>query len=347
MTRGSTAATSVHRSAAGSGRRTNLALLVLLVAAFVTGVAMYAVGSGWNAWATIAHGAVTIVALGVSPWKAALSRRSVRRRGLRPSTPALLLAGTVLVTVASGFGHRAGARELPQGLLVMQVHVGAAIGAAALAWWHIVTRPVAPRRTDLDRRALLGAAAGVAVATAATAVLPQAYGRPTRSLERGSGRPSRMPVTQWFNDKIPVVDADQWRLRVGDRPWSIEELASLGASSWTVALDCTGGWYAEQLWQGVRLDTLLAASGVAISRDGGGGSIHVRSLTGYGRRFPLPDAAHLMVATAIAGAPLSPGHGAPGRLVAPNRRGYWWVKWISAIDVDDRPWFLQPPFPLT
>ncbi|HEV3400736.1 MAG TPA: molybdopterin-dependent oxidoreductase, partial [Acidimicrobiales bacterium] len=107
-------------------------------------------------------------------------------------------------------------------------------------------------------------------------------------------------------------------------------------------LDCTGGWYAEQRWGGVRLDRLLAASGAPPSR-----SIEVRSLTGYSRRFPWRDAPVLVLATRVGGEPLSPGHGFPARLVAPDRRGFWWVKWVDEIDVDDTPWWWQPPFPVT
>jgi DMSO/TMAO reductase YedYZ molybdopterin-dependent catalytic subunit len=31
--------------------------------------------------------------------------------------------------------------------------------------------------------------------------------------------------------------------------------------------------------------------------------------------------------------PLSAGHGYPVRLVAPGRRGYQWVKWVTHIEV--------------
>jgi molybdopterin-dependent oxidoreductase-like protein protein len=78
-----------------------------------------------------------------------------------------------------------------------------------------------------------------------------------------------------------------------------------------------------------------------------GRSIVVRSVTGYSRRFPRSDGAVLLSATHIADEPLSPGHGAPARLVVPGRRGYWWVEWVTAIDVDDTPWWWQPPFPVT
>ncbi|MDP9405670.1 MAG: molybdopterin-dependent oxidoreductase, partial [Actinomycetota bacterium] len=103
-------------------------------------------------------------------------------------------------------------------------------------------------------------------------------------------------------------------------------------------LDCTGGWYAAQDWSGARLDRLLGDPGDARS-------IVVRSVTGYTRRFPVRDRTRLLVATGAAGAPLSPGHGFPARLVAPGRRGFWWVKWVESVTYDPRPWWLQPPFP--
>jgi DMSO/TMAO reductase YedYZ molybdopterin-dependent catalytic subunit len=104
-------------------------------------------------------------------------------------------------------------------------------------------------------------------------------------------------------------------------------------------LDCTGGWYAEQEWEGIRLDRLLGPVGTARS-------VLVRSVTGYSRRFPVSDVDRLWLATACAGRSLSTGHGGPARLVAPGRRGFWWVKWVSRVEVVEGPWWRQPPFPL-
>jgi hypothetical protein len=39
-----------------TGRRTNLALALLLAVTAVTGVLMFAIGTGWNEWSTVAHG---------------------------------------------------------------------------------------------------------------------------------------------------------------------------------------------------------------------------------------------------------------------------------------------------
>jgi hypothetical protein len=89
---------------------------------------------------------------------------------------------------------------------------------------------------------------------------------------------------------------------------------------------------------GIRLDHLLGPLD--------GGSIVVRSVTGYARRFPPEDAASLLIATHVGGVPLSRGHGAPVRLVAPGRRGFWWVKWVEQVSVESQPSWLQSPFPL-
>src|SRR6266508_4495835 len=90
-----------------------------------------------------------------------------------------------------------------------------------------------------------------------------------------------------------------------------------------------------------RLDRLLPASLPPDAR-----SVVAVSVTGYARRLPLRDVPFLLVATHVADQPLSAGHGAPARLVAPGRRGFWWVKWLDRVVVDTRPWWWQPPFPL-
>lgn len=326
------------------GRRTNQALLVLTAGAVGTGLAMFAVGSGWNRWATLAHGAIAVALVALVPWKSAIARRGLRRRGPWSAAPSLALAVAVLTALVTGLAHRTGGRELGP-LLVMQVHVAAAVAAAALTTWHVATRPVPlpVRSTDLGRRTALRGGLLAGGAAAVTVALPHASDRYTRSLERGSFDPQRMPVTQWFLDEVAVVPVPPWRLQVGVRTWDLAQLVELGTEERTATLDCTGGWYATQRWRGVPLDRLLDASGTPAH---GRRSIEVRSTTGYRRRFPAADAGVLLLATLVGGAPLSPGHGYPARLVAPGRRGFWWVKWVDRIDVDDRPWWWQPPLPL-
>jgi DMSO/TMAO reductase YedYZ molybdopterin-dependent catalytic subunit len=157
-----------------------------------------------------------------------------------------------------------------------------------------------------------------------------------------------MPVTQWFTDTVPgtsagAVGPDAVTVVAGGRRVRLAVADLERGDRVRAALDCTGGWYAVQYWSGVRLDRLLAAVGADLPD---GGSMDVVSRTGYRRRLPLRDAGALLLATAAAGRPLSPGHGAPVRLVAPGRRGFWWVKWVARVEVVDEPWWLQSPFPL-
>lgn len=325
-------------------RRTNLALLVLLFSATASGGAMFAIGTGWNRWATLVHGMTAIAIVVVAPWKSAITRRGLQRRGVRAGVPSLALAVVVVAVLVSGVAHRAGVREVGP-LLVQQMHVGAAITALPLAAWHVVARPVRIRRADLSRRALLRGGLVVGASTVATAVLPHASDRFTRSLERGSFDAAAMPITQWLDDGVPILERQRWRLIVAGRAWSLSDLEGLVDESGervAATLDCTGGWYAHQRWTGVRLDRLLAASGAE-----GGRSLEMRSVTGYSRRFPASDGGRLLVAIAVMDRPLSPGHGGPARLVAPGRRGFWWVKWLESIEPSDTPWWWQPPFPLT
>jgi DMSO/TMAO reductase YedYZ molybdopterin-dependent catalytic subunit len=105
-------------------------------------------------------------------------------------------------------------------------------------------------------------------------------------------------------------------------------------------LDCTGGWWSRQEWTGVRLDRLLPGPEVP------GRSVNVVSATGFHRRLPRTAAASALLATSVGDAPLSPGHGAPVRLVLPGRRGFWWVKWVDRVEVSGAPWWWQPPLPL-
>ncbi len=98
----------------------------------------------------------------------------------------------------------------------------------------------------------------------------------------------------------------------------MDEILALGGAVREATLDCTGGWYTTQRWDGVPMAALLGRAGV---RDEAR-SILVRSSTGYARRFSLSEAGDLLLATHVGEDTLSTGHGFPLRLVAPGHRGY-------------------------
>lgn len=332
-------------------RQTNLALLLLLAGAFVTGWLAFGVeGAPQSRAVAVAHGVLGLGILVLSPWKSVIVRRGLRRR--RGHALAITFAVVVAVSLLTGVVHATLGPLEAAGISALDVHVASSVAVVPLALLHVLRRRQRPRATDLSRRTALRAivvggtaalAYGTVESVASVARLPGAHRRATGSYEAGSGTPSAMPVTQWFTDGVPRIDLDAYELVVSrpDEPTlrlSYGELLAMVDTTESAVLDCTGGWWAEQSWRGVRLDTLLGTSGH--------GSIAVRSVTGYTRRFPPQDASALLLATHVGGTPLSPGHGAPVRLVAPGRRGFWWVKWVEHVSVEPQPWWSQSPFPL-
>ncbi|MFN2524764.1 MAG: molybdopterin-dependent oxidoreductase [Actinomycetota bacterium] len=328
-----------------STRRTNLGLLLALGLAFASGIAAFGIGSGWNRWATAAHAIAGFLIVVLTPWKSFIVRRGLTR-GRSDAWVSLGFLSLVVVAIVSGLVHAAGFAGTFT-ITPMQVHVGAALVSLPLALWHVVRRPVRATKTDLSRRRLLKAGAfvaGASVSYAATegliriAGLPGSGRRFTGSLERGSHHPDAMPVTQWLNDRVPAIDPGTWRLQIGPRSLTYEELTAFDDRV-VATLDCTGGWFATQEWEGAWLGGLLEA--------GDARSVVATSVTGYGRRFPAADLARMFLATRVEGEALSPGHGFPVRLVVPGRRGFWWIKWLTSVDTSTVPWWFQSPFPLT
>lgn len=325
----------------------NVVLAVCLVGVIVTGVVSWAVGTGWSHWWTTAHGVFGLSLLVLSPAK---SRRSVRT-GLRRRRPtryvSLLFGVLVTITIVLGVVHSTGVWSGVGYWSPLWTHFLAAAVVVVLFAFHVFTRPVRLRQVDLDRRMLLGAGAAVAASAVTLGALElavRAVGssggrrRFTGSHEVGSFDPASMPKVIWINDSSPDVPADGWPLRIGERTTTVDQLRTM-ARPVEATIDCTGGWYSTQRWDAVPLSDLVDT--------GGGRSLKVTSATGYSLLIPMSDASHTYLAVGYGGQPLQRGHGAPVRLVAPSRRGPWWVKWVVSVEPDDRPWWFQPPFPLS
>lgn len=332
-------------------RLSNLALLSVLLLALATGAGAVATGSSGGRWVVIAHGVTGMSVILLVPWKGRVIRRGLRRVR-RARWASLLLAALAIITLVTGVGHSTGLIRSVGGRYGMWVHIAAGLALVPLLAWHVLARQSRPHRTDLSRRValkagLLGvAAAALYVTTDAftqLARLPGAHRRFTGSQEIGSFDPASMPSTIWLNDSAPTVDAERWRLTVldglGSYQLTLPELAAK-QTPLRATLDCTSGWYAQQDWAGVPVSFLIRDTGEARS-------LLVRSVTGYWIRFPADELDQLLLAMSVGGEPLARRHGFPLRLVAPSRRGYWWVKWVDRIELQRTPAWWQPPFPLT
>jgi len=94
-------------------------------------------------------------------------------------------------------------------------------------------------------------------------------------------------------------------------------------------LDCTGGFYSTQHWQGISVGDLLDHADVHVDAR----YVSFISVTSYRWSLPMEEARTALLATHVGEEPLSYEHGFPFRLVAPGRRGFEWVKWITRIEV--------------
>jgi len=341
----------------------NTLLFAFLGAAICTGFLGFASGSPARSFVLKAHVAAAFSILAVSGWKVALATTSLKRplRG-RPRSAALVFAGLVVMAIASGSWWSTGGYWQAAGISGMTWHAIAGAALIPLFAWHAWAYTSRLRvGYEADRRAalrFLGVAAAAVAAWAVTekavrvAGLSSGQRRFTGSYERRSYSGNSFPSTSWLNDNPPPLDLDAWGLEINGlvgKParHSFHELARAGSGfervNMVATLDCTGGWYSEQEWSGVRLRVLL---GPALPKEGAR-SIEVRSITGYWRRFPVESADDLLIATHVGGQLLTHQHGAPVRLVAPGRRGFDWVKWVTQITVEAQPAWLQPPFPLS
>ena len=338
-------------------RWANALLLIFLLVELASGFFGLTSGSEDRAIHMQAHRVAGYGILAILIWKTAIVARSLRRpRKLAVRAPSVLLAALLVATLALGLAWSlAGPYRwwLFSGVS-WHIYVGAAL--AVPLGWHALHMARESRIAFSPRRRLLMRAGVMALAgfvgwrlsegAASAAGWSGSERRFTGSYEAARYSGNAFPVVSWLNDNPAPIDAGAWRLTVRgmvERPLSLalddlrEKDAALDAT-----LDCTGGWHSTQSWRGVPLDDILREAGMSPSAR----SVTVRSVTGYYRRFSPEAARGFLLASRVGEGRLSRGHGFPLRLVAPERRGFEWVKWVTDIEISETPAWLQPPLPV-
>ena len=159
----------------------------------------------------------------------------------------------------------------------------------------------------------------------------------------------RLPPGQHLTDDFPVlsfgptpqVDLAKWRftLKHGAKPlasWSWAEFEALPQTTWQGDIHCVTTWSKfDTAWQGVSLDDLLAAAGLAAPPTPW---VLAQSFDDYSTNVPVADLLQgkAMIATHHAGAPLAAEHGGPARLLVPHL--YFWksAKWVNGLKFTER-----------
>ena len=333
----------------------NILLLLFILADMLSGFFGLISGSQDRAIYILVHRVSGYGILAVLAWKVANIARSFKWPKKRPVRIASLALAVVLaVTLALGLVWSIFGDFSWWMFSGLSWHIYAGVVLAPLLLWHgwyMFRGP--PISFWAERRSLLRLG-GLAVAgflawqlsegIARAGSLAGSARRFTGSYEAGSFSGNDYPVVSWLNDHPQPINPDTWSLRIfgeveNELTLTYADLTRL--SEETATIDCTGGWFSKQRWDGASLSRVLSQVGPSDTTR----SVLVRSVTGYYRRFPLDDAQHFLLATHVTGERLSHGHGFPVRLVAPGRRGFEWVKWVTEIEITETPSWWQPPLP--
>jgi len=132
------------------------------------------------------------------------------------------------------------------------------------------------------------------------------------------------------------VDSANYRLRVGGlvrKPMSLtlDQALKLPSDKRIVKLDCVEGWSVRILWEGIRLSALFDSAGV----DSGANTVIFHGVDGYTTSLPLSyvRGRDLILAHKMNGAVMPVERGYPFELVAEDKWGYKWIRWVDGFEL--------------
>jgi DMSO/TMAO reductase YedYZ molybdopterin-dependent catalytic subunit len=135
---------------------------------------------------------------------------------------------------------------------------------------------------------------------------------------------------------VQKVDLTTYRLEVTGlvaTPLSLayDQVVARNLYKKVVTLHCVEGWDATILWEGVKVEDLLAAAGY----DPKASTVIFTAYDGYTTSFPLTYLLDndILLAYKMNDIPVPQERGFPFVLVAEDKWGYKWIKWVTRIEV--------------
>lgn len=185
------------------------------------------------------------------------------------------------------------------------------------------------------------------------AIVASAYGVNSYFKSRGAVQLDSVEIREYRGEKLgsiesfrensimgPMyIDPEVYRLSVTglvDNPRNYtygEVLEGFEASEKVVTIHCVEGWSVKILWEGVKVMDLLEEAGVSETAN----TVIFHAYDGYSSSLPIDFIASrgIMMAYEMNGVTLPPERGFPFQLVAEDKWGYKWVKWITQIEVSE------------
>lgn len=137
---------------------------------------------------------------------------------------------------------------------------------------------------------------------------------------------------------IPVVDIAAYRLKVDglvEDPLELtyDEVLANPSEERLITLYCVEGWDATVLWKGVKIMDLLEPAGVQDSAV----TVIYHCVDGYTTSMPLQEVIDrdMLLAYSTNNITLPASLGYPFIVVAEDKLGYKWARWVERIELSD------------
>jgi DMSO/TMAO reductase YedYZ molybdopterin-dependent catalytic subunit len=136
------------------------------------------------------------------------------------------------------------------------------------------------------------------------------------------------------------VDIGSYRLQVRGlvdepRSYTYDEVLAHQRYSKVMRLDCVEGWSVNLLWEGVLVRDLIAEAKPKPNAN----TVVLYAVDGYSTSFPLDyfTGKDILLAYGMNNITIPPERGFPFQLVAEDKWGYKWIKWVTEIELTDDP----------
>jgi DMSO/TMAO reductase YedYZ molybdopterin-dependent catalytic subunit len=136
------------------------------------------------------------------------------------------------------------------------------------------------------------------------------------------------------------IDRASYRLEVDGlvgqpRQYTYDEVLDHQSYSKVSQLMCVEGWSVDILWEGMLVRDLFGEVGVKPEAN----TVILYAVDGYSTSFPLSwfYDKDIIMAWKMNGITIPPERGFPFHLVAEDKWGYKWIKWITRIELSSDP----------
>lgn len=131
------------------------------------------------------------------------------------------------------------------------------------------------------------------------------------------------------------IDIEKYKLKITglveeEKEYTYKEIINKQPYSKVITLNCVEGWSVTILWEGIILRELLEESSPLPTAN----TIIFYAEDGYSTSFPIEYIMEqdLLLAYKMNNATMVPERGFPFQLVAEDKWGYKWIKWITEIE---------------